>query len=238
MRLKLATFALLPALVIQGYKVKKNIIRLPEPKGEREGLIGSGKALSILIVGDSAAAGVGVNHQNDALTGSILNELNPDFEITWQLEATTGHTTDQVIQTIKTLKRRHFDVVLSSVGVNDVTKLNSANQWIKKQHTLYSLIEEKFSPQMIIATGVPPMDMFPALPNPLGWLFGQYAQAMNQKLAILVDQHPKMDWIEYDIQQYRDLKLDMAADGFHPSKDVYQLWAKQVADKVRLYFQD
>ena len=128
MQLKIATFVLLPVLVIQGYKVKKNIIRLPEPAGEREGLIGSGKALSILIVGDSAAAGVGVNHQNDALTGSILNELNPDFEITWQLEATTGHTTDQVIQTIKTLKSRHFDVVLSSVGVNDVTKLNSANQ--------------------------------------------------------------------------------------------------------------
>ena len=102
---------------------------------------------------------------------SILLETPP----TWQLEATTGHTTDQVIQTIKTLNSRHFDVVLSSVGVNDVTKLTSANHWIKKQQTLYSLIEEKISPQLIIATGVPPMEMFPALPDPLGWLFCLYS---------------------------------------------------------------
>lgn len=236
MRLQLATLALLPALVIQGYKVKKNTVRLPEPLGDRQGVQGQGKLLSVLIIGDSAAAGVGVDHQDDALIGSILNELNVDFEIKWQLEAKTGHTTEQVIQAIDKLDQQHFDVVLSSVGVNDVTKLNSATQWIKKQKILYHLVEQKFSPQLIIATGVPPMDMFPALPNPLGWLFGQYAKAMNKKLAILVGQKVNMEWIEYDIQHYRNLNLQMAIDGFHPSKEVYQLWAKHVADKIRIYF--
>jgi len=40
MLLKAATIALIPALVIQGNRVKKKTLRLPEPAGEREGLIG------------------------------------------------------------------------------------------------------------------------------------------------------------------------------------------------------
>ncbi len=79
MLLKAATIALIPALVIQGNRVKKKTLRLPEPAGEREGLIGQGKPLSILIVGDSAAAGVGVDHQEDALTGAILSQLQQDY---------------------------------------------------------------------------------------------------------------------------------------------------------------
>lgn len=62
MWLKISTLALIPALVIQGNRVKKNTVQLPEPEGEREGTCGQGQPLSILIVGDSAAAGVGVEH--------------------------------------------------------------------------------------------------------------------------------------------------------------------------------
>lgn len=69
MFLKAATITLIPALIIQGKKVKKNTPRLPEPEGVREGITGQGKKLSILILGDSAAAGVGVKTQEDALLG-------------------------------------------------------------------------------------------------------------------------------------------------------------------------
>ena len=122
---------------------------------------------------------------------------------------------------------------LSAVGVNDVTKLTSAKKWIKQQENLYRQINHKFSPQLIIATGVPPMDQFPALPNPLAWLFGQYAKKMNQQLAQFIQKKTNMDWIEYDLEQYKKLNLDMAKDGFHPSKEVYALWGQQVAAKIR-----
>lgn len=78
--LKAATLALIPALVLQGWRVKKNTPRLPEPEGRREGQSGSGQALSILIAGDSAAAGVGVATQEDALLGAVLKELQADIE--------------------------------------------------------------------------------------------------------------------------------------------------------------
>jgi len=75
MFLKISTIVLIPSLIIQGNAVKKNTLRLPEPEGNRQGIIGTGKALSILILGDSAAAGVGVQIQEDALLGAVLNQL-------------------------------------------------------------------------------------------------------------------------------------------------------------------
>lgn len=236
MLLKAATIALIPALVIQGNRVKKNTLKLSEPQGKRQGRTGIGKKLSLLILGDSAAAGVGVEHQDDALLGAILHELKNDFEIDWKLQAKTGDTSSKVIHALDQIEVQHYDVIVTSVGVNDVTKLMPARVWIQKQEQLYSKIQQKFSPKLIIAAGVPPMNMFPALPNPLAWLFGQYAKQMNQQLEKFVNQQVNMQWIEYDIEKYRAMNLQMAADGFHPSKEVYTLWGQEVAGKIRKTF--
>lgn len=190
----------------------------------------------MLILGDSAAAGVGVNVQDDALLGSILKELSSEFSIQFYLHATTGFTTDQVIQSIQTFETQHFDVIITSVGVNDITKFTSPQAWIAKQKQLYQILKHKFSPQLTIASGVPPMDQFPALPNPLAWLFGQYAKAMNLELGQFVAQQKQMEWIEYDLKKFLALNLAMAKDGFHPSKEIYQYWGKQVAEKIRQSF--
>jgi len=236
MLLKAATIALIPALVIQGNRIKKNTLRLPEPEGAREGQTGTGNKLSLLILGDSAAAGVGVEHQDDALLGAILHELKDDFEIDWKLQAKTGDTSSKVIHALDQIGVQHYDVIVTSVGVNDVTKLIPVEVWIQKQEQLYSKIQQKFSPKLIIAAGVPPMNMFPALPNPLAWLFGQYAKQMNQQLEKFVNQQVNMQWIEYDIEKYRAMNLQMAADGFHPSKEIYTLWGQEVAGKIRKTF--
>lgn len=43
MNLKLASIALLPLLVLQGQRVKRNTLRLAEPEGARQGCIGQGR---------------------------------------------------------------------------------------------------------------------------------------------------------------------------------------------------
>ncbi|MEN8358097.1 SGNH/GDSL hydrolase family protein [Acinetobacter towneri] len=236
MWLRTATLALIPALVIQGSRVKKNKIRLPEAEGAREGITGEGQTLSLLILGDSAAAGVGVAHQNDALLGAVISALQHQYQVHWRLEAQSGDTTSQVIQKTKKLVNQKYDVVVTSVGVNDVTRLMSAQTWIKQQQHFYQLIQAKFQPELIIATGVPPMHLFPALPNPLSWLFGQYAKQMNLQLEKMIAQQEDMQWIEYDIRKYQSMNLEMAKDGFHPSKEIYQIWGKEVSDRILEWF--
>lgn len=236
MLLKLYTWALLPAIVIQGTQVKRNTPRLAEPIGDRQGIQGQGPVLSILILGDSAAAGVGVDEQKQALLGTVLAELDDQFEIHYCLHAKTGHSTGQVLHALQQLPIRDYDVVITSVGVNDVTKLADPKKWIKRQEQLYATIEQRFSPKLIIVSGVPPMEQFPALPNPLGWLFGRYAKQMNHLLAKFVQQQPYYQLLKYDVSEYKSLNLAMAADGFHPSAAIYQLWATEIATRIRQQF--
>ena len=236
MWLKITTFALLPIVAIQGIKVRKNTPRLPEASGERDGVIGSGKPLSLLILGDSAAAGVGVETQQDALSGAIITELGNEFTLTWKLQAQTGNTTQQVIQAAKQISDQQYDIVITSTGVNDVTKFTSARSWLKQQKQLFADIQNRFKPKLIIVSGVPPMQHFPALPYPLAWLFGKYAAQMNQVLQQWLMPQDKFKFIKYDIKEFQALNFPMASDGFHPSKEIYAIWGQKVAFLVRETF--
>lgn len=236
MWLKLSTLALLPVLFVQGTNVRKNTPRLLEASGEREGIIGQGRPLSLLILGDSAAAGVGVETQQDALSGAIISELQDQYFINWKLHAKTGDTTKQVFQALQYLEPQNYDVVITSIGVNDVTKLTSADSWIKQQKQLFQHIQARFQPKLIIVSDVPPMQHFPALPNPLAWLFGKYAEQMNHVLYKWLESQNQFRFIQYDIEGFQALNLPMASDGFHPSKEIYAIWGQQIAALVRQSF--
>lgn len=236
MWLKLSTLALLPVLFVQVTKVRKNTPRLLEASGERQGIVGNGRPLSLLILGDSAAAGVGVENQKDALSGAIISELQDQYSIRWKLHAKTGDTTKQVFQAVQHLEQQNYDVVVTSIGVNDVMKLTSASSWIKQQKQLFQYIQARFQPKLIIVSGVPPIQHFPALPNPLAWLFGKYAEQMNQVLDKWLESQNQFKFIQYDIEHFQAMNLPMASDGFHPSKEIYAIWGQQVAALVRQSF--
>ena len=236
MWLQLSTFALLPIIIIQGVKVRKDTPRLLEASGDRDGLAGQGDPLSLLILGDSAAAGVGVETQQDALSGAIISQLKNEYALQWKLHAKTGDTTKQVYQAVQQLEHKKYDVVITSIGVNDVTKLTSPKSWIKQQKQLFTQIQKQFQPKLIIVSGVPPMQHFPALPNPLAWLFGKYAEQMNQILQQWLAPQSQFRFIQYDIESFQAMDLPMASDGFHPSKEIYAIWGQQVATLIRQTF--
>lgn len=236
MWLQLSTFALLPIIIIQGVKVRKDTPRLIEASGDRDGLAGQGDPLSLLILGDSAAAGVGVETQQDALSGAIMSQLKNEYTLQWKLHAKTGDTTKQVYQAVQQLEHKKYDIVITSIGVNDVTKLTSAKSWIKQQKQLFTQIQKQFQPKLIIVSGVPLMQHFPALPNPLAWLFGKYAEQMNQTLQQWLAPQSQFRFIQYDIESFQAMDLPMASDGFHPSKEIYAIWGQQVATLIRQTF--
>lgn len=236
MWLKLSTLALLPVLFMQGRKVRQHTPHLPEASGEREGTVGQEPPLSILILGDSAAAGVGVSTQQEALSGAIISKLQNQYRLHWKLQAKTGDTTRQVYQTVQQLDQQCYDVIVTSIGVNDVTKLTSAKSWLKQQKQLITYIKEKFQPKLIIVSGVPPMQHFPALPHPMAWLFGRYAEQMNRALQHWLVSQADTRFIQYDLEKFQVMNLLMASDGFHPGKEIYAIWGQQVATLVRQTF--
>ncbi|TVP60669.1 MAG: SGNH/GDSL hydrolase family protein [Halomonadaceae bacterium] len=222
----LATLLLLPVLFIQGRYVRSTALRLPEPDGPRRGRDGKGPRLRLLIAGDSATAGVGVSHQQDALSGQLVSALATDHEVHWALTATTGYTAGELLQRLQTEPPETFDAVLLAVGVNDVTGGTGTTAWQNNLQQLIRLAREKYSARHVFLCSVPPMHLFPALPQPLRWWLGQRARMLNGQLAALATEDHQCSLVTPDFPLEHHY---MAEDGFHPSADAYKVWGTQAA---------
>jgi len=183
MRHLLATAALGPLLLVQGRHVRAVTPRLPEPPGPRSGRVGEGPPLRLLVAGDSAAAGVGAASQDEALCGRLVAQLSGRRSLEWRLEARTGHTTADAHRHLADLPEDRFDVVVLSLGVNDVTGGVGRSRWMVRQAALADMLQARFAPRAVLFTALPPMHLFPALPQPLRWYLGARARDFNAALA-------------------------------------------------------
>lgn len=223
------TILLAPVLLPQGLWVRARTPQLPEPDGKRSGQAGSGPPLSILIVGDSAAAGVGASHQDEALLGQLLRRLTPAHRVSFDLRATTGHRTADAIERVQAMAPAQFDVAVTSLGVNDVTSLVGRAEFRKGQAQLRDLLRSKFGVRRLLVSGLPPMHGFPALPQPLRSHLGSRATQFNNDLKTDVAQDAAARFIDVRFTENTSL---MASDGFHPGSAVYSEWADRIAKLV------
>ena len=228
-----ATIGLGPMLLAQGRYVRRVTPRLPEPPGQRQGVDGAGASLRLLILGDSAAAGVGVATQSEALSGQLVSALAPHFRVFWKLVAKTGFTAQEVVKQLETEPRERFDVAVTSTGVNDVTGGTRQGQWLAIQHQLVELLERKFQTRHILLSSIPPMHGFPALPQPLRWYLGKRAGRLNQVLRHWAEPRERCEFVRIDFPLRPEL---MASDGFHPGVAAYSMWASQLAAIIQRRF--
>ena len=220
---------LAPILWLQGRHVRRVTPRLPEPPGPREGTTGQGPLLRILIAGDSAAAGVGVPSQEEALCAKLVSRLSQHCTVEWRVLAVNGLDSPGLLKLLEAAPVRRFDVVVLSIGVNDVTSLRSPSEWLQWQTRLAATIEQRFEPKLLIHSALPPMHGFTALPHPLRWFLGRWAMEMNRKLAASLSN-----------QTGRTLHLPfqgagahgLAADGFHPGPIGYAMWAQGLSQLI------
>jgi len=222
---------LAPLLIPQGAYTRKVTPDLPEPEGPRQGVSGEGSTLKLLILGDSAAAGVGVTTQCDALSGQLVSNLSGDFVLDWRLEAETGVGTAEVIQRLDALEAFDIDIVVVSLGVNDVTSLIALKSWLKFQDQLRLLLVDKFKAKHILLSSIPPMHDFPSLPQPLRWYLGRRSKSFNRALQ---EQSARFDELEYVPVNFPIKRDFFAEDGFHPSRAAYRIWSQLAAKRIRL----
>src|SRR5450759_5000311 len=185
-----------PILWLQGRHVRRVIPHLPEPPGPRAGSVGLGPLIRILIAGDSAAAGVGASSQDEALCGRLVGYLRPYCTVKWRLVAVNGLDSAGLVQLLEETPIERFDVVVLSIGVNDVTSLRSPSQWLQWQNQLATVIQTRFKPRLLIHSAIPPMHCFTALPQPLRWFMGTWALEMNRRLekALLGQTRRTLHW--------------------------------------------
>jgi len=231
----LATATLGPLLLLQGRHVRRVTPRLAEALGPREGTAGNGPPLRLLIVGDSAAAGVGVPVQGRALSGQLVAALAATHRVTWRLIARTGWTTRNLLAHIAAEPAAPFDVALTSLGVNETTSGVPPARWLREQAALVTLLSQRFGAAYVLLSAVPPMGRFPALPQPLRGYLGMRARRLDTALAHWAASRDDCEHLPFAFPLEPGM---MASDGFHPGETGCALWAAQLAAAIRRRFAD
>ncbi len=232
-----ARILLAPLLLSQAKRVFKSMPRLPEADGERQGTLGDGPPLRLLIVGDSAAAGVGVKTQDEALLGRTVARLAATHRVTYRLVARHGATLSRTLRHLRKLDPAPFDVAVTSIGANDVTAGRDLAQWLDCYRELVGELRDRFQVGHFVVSGLPPMGAFPALPNPLRWVIGRQVRRHDSALRRWVGSdatlsYAGLDTVPGDRLHGVPMAEIMAPDGFHPGPQIYDLWAERIVERV------
>jgi lysophospholipase L1-like esterase len=223
---------LAPALLLQARQLRKTALRLPEAAGPRRGRFAgvNEPALRLLFVGDSSAAGVGVDWQHEALAYQAAEMVASALmrTVEWELVAKSGLTTSEALGLVAAHAPGPADVLVSALGVNDVTAQHSAKRFVADYRALLDWVAQRTGARAAVVSGLPPLHVLPAAPQPLRWYLGQCAQRLNDALSDLVSQTSNTKFVSLAWAQ----ASDMAADKFHPGKLQYRAWAQLVAAQI------
>lgn len=200
-----------------------------------EGASPDATPLKLVWLGDSTAAGVGATSADQALPRQVARRLGRPVQLT--VLATSGaRITDVVNDQVPKLSAlppdQAPDIVLMSVGSNDVTHLTSSNTFRSQYLGLLDRLPKSADK---IVLGVPDLGSAPRFAQPLralaGWRGGTFdavVESMRDHGADYVNiadfTGPKFG---ADPDRY------FAADQFHPNDAGYGLWADTVTPVVK-----
>lgn len=246
MRLGLAGLAasgllvlLFPVLFFQAWRLRDRIPRLPEAPGPRKGhLPGHGRPLRLLVLGESPAAGVGVDSFELSVGPRLAARLaeHSGRPVDWQVLAANGRTAaDLAIREVSGLESAPVDLVIIALGVNDTLRFHATRRWLAGIKVLIRMLQRRCGSEVsVLVTPVPDLARFPALPGPLRHVLGLKARALDAALARR---------LAGSRQVHRpEVALDGAApdffasDGFHPGPAGHQAWAERLAEAAMKQF--
>jgi lysophospholipase L1-like esterase len=223
-----------PVLLAQGKKMRRTALRLPEATGQRTGVVvseGSRSELKLLFVGDSTMAGVGVRHQTAALAFQVASILAKqlDCPVRWQVVAKSGISTSQAFDFVKGQELMPADVLVTALGVNDVTSQRTPRQFVTDYEALLHELLPRARARFAVISGLPPLHLTPVAPQPLRWYLGRCAHLLDERLYKWIGGQRNIAYVS--LQWATDSK-EMATDGYHPGEILYRKWAGLVAESV------
>ena len=220
-----------PVLVAQAVLTRSRMPRLPEPVGERHGVVGQGPLLRLLIAGDSSAAGVGVMTQSDALAVPLATALASHCaaRVAWRLIARSGLTTAQTLATLQADAGLRADVAVIVTGVNDVVDQVPSHHAVASRDAVANWLRNASGVHHVVFAPLPPVHQFPGLPQPLRWVAGADAQRHNLALQRWAVTRSDVSCVTITLPLGRDV---MASDGFHPGAPVYRHCASAIAQHI------
>jgi lysophospholipase L1-like esterase len=112
-----------------------------------------------------------------------------------------------------------------ALGVNDTLRLHSPGRWTTDLRRLIGLLRERCGAVPVVLASVPPMGVFPALPQPLRGVLGLRAAVLDRAAARLAGEMDAVRHVPVPIP-VGAVDAFFCADRFHPSPYGYALWGE------------
>ena len=221
-----------PILLPQAIRTRRRTLRLPEAAGPNQGEIpGAGPPIRLVVLGESTAAGVGAATQAEALAGQTAYALARETgrPVHWLAVGRIGATAHSTCHDLVSQLPHHpVDRVILALGVNDTTRLHTLRRWTADLQQVIAAVRQRVGPAPILLTGVPPLDRFPALPQPLRRVIGLRGRLLDQAAANLAQHLPNVTHHPIPTAS----SDTFAPDGYHPSPAGYQAWGAHLAEAI------
>lgn len=244
----LAMAVLAPLLLVQARQAVRRAPRLPAASGPVHGIAGHEEpARRLLVIGESTAAGVGARTHAQALAGFLAADLSGRLggTVSWLARGKGGATAHKVLAELVPAGPEPFDVTVVTVGINDLFDRRALRQWAADLRNLIEALTieapRSETPRSetpgsqndgarIIVSGMPPVHLAPGIPQPLRFVLGRRATAMD-RVTRQVAAACRATYVPINVPPADSGRL-FASDGFHPSEAGYREWARVLAEAV------
>ena len=121
------------------------------------------------------------------------------------------------------------DIVVFSNGINDVTTIRSEAAVVGQLQAVITAAESRFPGALVFQLGLPPLGVFPALPQPLRQVLGRRSDRIDTALDAWLAQRPRAHFLPFESLPRAE---QFARDGYHPAAPAVALWAESLAPTI------
>lgn len=188
--------------------------------------LGDGTPLVYVVMGDSTAAGQGAPYEQ-GIASSTARELARTHSVAFtNLGISGARAADVVRDQLGEARALHPDLVLLSLGANDVTHLTPIGSQRRNLETIIDGLRTSNPKVVIVVTGSPDMGSPPRIPRLLRGLAGRRTRSVNEMYLTLV-REKRLTFAPIAEETGPVFRADPTlfdSDRFHPNTRGYALW--------------
>jgi lysophospholipase L1-like esterase len=222
----------MPIVAAQGMWKRATMKLDPPATGPTSGTV-PGRAgeppLHLGVLGESTAAGCGVDRQENAFTGSLSRDLaeRTGRPVEWQVVGQFGATTRRIRHKLLPQVGHDLTIAVLLSGGNDVMSGRSPGEWREDLTAIVDGLLERAG--HVVVAGIPPFERFPSMPRTLGRFLSERSAALDEVSRQICAERPATQWVT---MTEMPLPHFFASDGFHLSSAGYKRWAEVIADNI------
>lgn len=227
---------LMPVVVAQGMRVRYSTQTLPPAAGPTTGTFGdegTRPPLRLAVLGESTAAGCGVQTHDEGFAGQMARELatREGRSVAWEVVGRDAATARRIRHRLLPDLSKNLDVAVLLAGVNDVLSRRSPQDWREDLTAIVDGLAERA--ERVAVAGIPSFGQFPSLPATLSRYLAERANALDEVSRQVCAEQPRTTWVGSTDALFAVPDF-FSEDRFHPSATGYHRFARTIAENLAL----